>query len=69
MDGQCYFCNGIVTDHESDHFRLDDHSDHRVYVHEACAGGHGLVEESAGGSRTALEVECPECGEIETVRE
>lgn len=69
MGGQCYFCHGIVSDHEAGHLRLGDHSDHEVFVHEACAGGHGLVEKGREGARTALEVECPECGEIETVRE
>lgn len=66
MVGQCYFCHGIVTVRETGHLRLDDHSDHEVFVHEACAGGHGLVDRDNSG--TTLEVECPECGAVEPVR-
>ncbi|SFR65512.1 hypothetical protein [Halogeometricum limi] len=65
MDGECYFCHGLVLPDEREDILLTEHADHDVYLHEQCARGYELVEESvdAGGS---LEVTCPECGAVET---
>jgi len=67
MNGECYFCHGIVSAHEEDHVHLNEHSDHEVYVHRACASGHGLVEEVGGSSEAAIRIRCPQCGDVETV--
>lgn len=65
MDGECYFCHGIVSAAESDHIMLDSHADHEVYMHEQCAIGHNFIEESTD-SIGSVEITCPECGTIET---
>ena len=63
MSNEFHFCRGIVSVHGSGDLLLEGHGDHRVYMHEQCASGHGLLEEGAGG----FEVTCPECGTVETV--
>lgn len=66
MSGDCYFCRGIVLPHEDEDVLLEDHGDHRVFLHGRCAAGHGLVEtDEAGG----VAVTCPECGAVERRRE
>ncbi|MBV0926213.1 hypothetical protein KTS45_18560 [Halomicroarcula limicola] len=67
MNGECYFCHGLVFSGEPDDLLLDEHADHEVYMHRQCAVGHNVVEES---SETAGEVEvlCPECGAVEVYR-
>ncbi|MFC6838040.1 hypothetical protein [Halomarina ordinaria] len=64
MNGECYFCRGIVLAGEADDLVLDRHGDHRVYVHRECAEGHGLVDEPTDEEGVA--VTCPECGVAET---
>lgn len=63
MSGECYLCNGLVMPDESGHLKLDDHGDHRVYLHERCAAGYDLVRELPGGQ---VDVTCPECDVVET---
>ncbi|WP_276273248.1 hypothetical protein [Haloarcula litorea] len=64
MSGECYFCHGLVFDGETGHIVLDGHADHAVFLHQECAEGHDVVEESPGPSDEAA-VLCPECGEVE----
>lgn len=66
MDGECYFCHGIVSALEDEHILLADHADHEVYMHRQCAAGHDVLEESAAS--TTVEIACPECGTVETHR-
>jgi phage FluMu protein Com len=65
MNGECYFCNGIVSAAESGHILLSGHSGHEVYMHERCAEGHNLVE-TARSPTSEIEITCPECGAVET---
>lgn len=65
MNGECYFCHGIVSASETGHIWLNDHGSHDVYLHEQCATGHNVIEES-GGPTSELQITCPECGEVET---
>lgn len=64
MNGECYFCHGIVSASEAGHIWLSDHDGHDVYMHEQCASGHNAIEEGQEptGER---HVTCPECGEVE----
>lgn len=65
MSGECHFCRGLVSPAESGHFLLDQHADHRVYLHERCAAGRGVIEKTAGPADD-IELVCPECGGTET---
>ncbi|WP_254274532.1 hypothetical protein [Haloarcula marina] len=64
MNGECYFCHGLVLAGESEDIVLDSHADHDVFLHRQCAVGHNVVEQRAGPSGD-LEILCPECGEVE----
>jgi hypothetical protein len=65
MSGECYFCRGLVFPADSGHFLLDRHGDHRVYLHERCAVGQGVIEKPAGPA-DGIDIVCPECGTVET---
>lgn len=64
MDGECYFCHGLVLPEEADDIVLSDHDDHRVFMHRQCADGYDAI---ADGGTDGLSVRCPECGEVEVV--
>ena len=64
MNGECYYCHGLVLPGESDHIVLSDHGDHEVFMHRRCGAGHDDVEELATPSG-GTEITCPECGEVE----
>jgi len=64
MNGECYFCHGVVLAGESGDIVLDDHADHEVFLHHQCAVGHNFIEQTADPS-TGVEVLCPVCGEVE----
>jgi hypothetical protein len=66
MNGDCYFCRGIVLPYEDDDVLLEGHADHRVFLHARCAEGHDLVERDEAGG---VAVTCPECGAVEHRRE
>ena len=61
MGNECHFCRGIVSAHGAGDILLDDHGDHRVFLHEQCAAGHDLIEKG----RDSVEITCPECGAVE----
>ena len=63
MSGECYFCRGIVHASENDQFKLADHADHEVYLHERCAAGHDVLEPA--DSLETVRITCPECGAVE----
>lgn len=63
MSGECHFCHGIVLASENDQFKLADHGDHDVYVHERCAVGHDILETT--DSPGTVRITCPECGAVE----
>jgi len=65
MSGECHFCNGTISGFESDHILLEDHGDHEVYMHERCAAGHDIIEQTVEGG-TTREITCPVCGTVET---
>lgn len=65
MNGECYFCNGIVSAVENGHIMLRGHGDHEVYMHVRCAEGHNVIEESRDTAEK-VEITCPECGVVET---
>jgi len=64
MNGECYFCHGLVLADESEDIVLDDHGDHTVFLHRQCAVGHNVIEKRVGAS-SAAEVVCPVCGDVE----
>ncbi|ADQ68800.1 hypothetical protein G3I44_16080 [Halogeometricum borinquense] len=64
MDGECYFCHGLVLPDERDDILLADHAEHRVFLHEECARGYELVDESDEDPGD-VKVTCPECGAVE----
>ncbi|MDS0280728.1 hypothetical protein [Haloarcula onubensis] len=66
MHGECYFCHGVVVDGEAGDIVLDRHADHDVFMHQQCAEGHNVFEESSGPSSEAA-ILCPRCGEVEVL--
>lgn len=65
MNGECYFCNGIVSTAESGHLLLRDHDGHEVFMHERCAQGHNMIESGRDPNGT-VEITCPVCSAVET---
>ena len=66
MNGECYFCHGLVLADESADIVLDNHGNHDVFLHHRCAVGHNVIEKRVGQSSTA-EVVCPVCGDVESL--
>jgi len=64
MARECYFCNGIVSEYDSDHLVLEDHGDHVIYMHERCATGNNVAERTDDHG-DGMTVTCPECGIVE----
>ena len=66
MNGECYFCHGLVLADESEDIVLDDHADHDVFLHPQCAVGHNVIEKPVGPS-SGTDVLCPVCGDVESL--
>lgn len=66
MNGECYFCHGIVSAAEEGHIWLREHDSHEVYMHEQCASGHNVIEGEQDPAGELL-ITCPECGAVETI--
>ncbi|MDS0261182.1 hypothetical protein NDI56_17415 [Haloarcula sp. S1CR25-12] len=66
MNGECYFCHGLVLADESEDIVLQDHGDHRVFLHRQCAAGYNVIETRVGPSSGA-DVVCPVCGDVESL--
>ena len=65
MNGECYFCHGVVLADEAADIVLQDHGDHRVFLHRQCAAGHNVIERRVDPSGGA-DVVCPVCGDVES---
>lgn len=66
MNGECYFCHGLVSGDERNDIVLDGHADHAVFMHQRCAEGYNVIEES-GSPSSETAILCPQCGEVEVL--